>query len=79
MPLIDMQPVPVRTGSNDREGRLVFHGGELVAVLVRLDDEMHGRDRGLWFLEAAFGRFLKRADPFLTLAEAEEWVSQELV
>ena len=44
--MIEMQPIPVRTGSKDREGRLVLFGTELVAVLVRLDDEMHGEDRG---------------------------------
>ena len=55
MPTIELQPIRVRTGSKDKEGRLVLADGELVAVLVRLDDEMHGSDRGKWFLEVMFG------------------------
>ena len=76
--LIEMQPIPVRTGSKDREGRLVLFGTELVAVLVRLDDEVHGEDRGRWFLESAFGWYPARVDTFSTLAEAESWVGQKL-
>ena len=78
MASIDMRPIPVRTGSRDREGRLVLSEGELVALLVRLDDEMHGEAQGRWFLEAAFGSYLTQADPFSTLAEAEAWMRRNL-
>lgn len=50
----DFQPVQLKTGSKDNDGRLVFMDGELVAVLVLLADEAHGDDRGLWSMEADF-------------------------
>jgi hypothetical protein len=54
---------------------LVLAKGELVAVLVRLDDEMHGVNRGRWFLEAGFGPLLgARPDPFTGLSEAQAWL-----
>lgn len=70
-----MQPIRVRTGSEDREGRLVLIDGELAAVLVRLDDDMHEQDRGKWFLEAEFSR-LSRPTPFVSLDEAQHWLWQ---
>ncbi len=71
---ITLQPIRVRTGSEDTEGRLALADGELVAVFVRLDDEIHGEDQGRWFLETAYGS-LQRTMPLLfgSLAEAEEW------
>lgn len=78
MASLDMQPIPVRTGSKDKEGRLVLFEGELIAVLVRLDDDMHGDNRGQWFLDAVFVSKLTRDDPFPTLAEVETWVRQKL-
>jgi hypothetical protein len=36
---ITLPPIPVMTGSQDHEGRLVLADGQLVAVLVRLADE----------------------------------------
>lgn len=69
------RPVRVRTGSEDREGRLVFIGDELVAVLVRLDDDVHGPDTGKWFVEASFGMWgMLRAPLFSGLAEVEQWL-----
>ena len=71
---ISLQPIRVRTGSQDTEGRLALANGELVAVFVRLDEEIHGEDQGRWFLETAYGS-LQRAMPplFESLAEAEDW------
>ena len=71
---ITLQPIRIRTGSKDTEGRLPLADGELVAVFVRLDDEIHGDDQGRWFLESAYGP-LQRAMPplFESLAEAEDW------
>jgi hypothetical protein len=77
---ITLQPIRVRTGSQDTEGRLALADGELIAVFVRLDDEIHGDDQGRWFLETAYG-LLQRAMPplFGSLAEAEEWCRAEIV
>jgi hypothetical protein len=56
---ITLQPIRVRTGSQDTEGRLALADGELIAVFVRLDDEIHGEDPGplvpgdrLWVIAA---------------------------
>lgn len=49
-----LRPVRVETGCEDEEGRLVFRGGKLVAVLVRLSGR-HGDGAGRWFLEHGFG------------------------
>ncbi len=72
---VTLQAIRVRTGSEDTEGRLALADGELVAVFVRLDDEVHGQDQGRWFLETAYGS-LQRAMPplFDSLAEAEDWL-----
>ena len=70
-----LQPIPVMTGSRDHEGRLVLANGQLAAVLVRLADEVHGADRGGWFLETGFGPCDGPAHPvFESLDEAQAWV-----
>lgn len=77
---IELRPIPVRTGSHDREGRLALADGDLVAVFVRLDDEMHGEDRGRWFLEAAVRPFGQGAQPlFDSLDEVEAWCRSQLL
>jgi hypothetical protein len=80
LPTIDLQPIRVRTGSQDREGHLAMTQGELVAVLVRLDDPVHGDARGGWFLEAGFGPVndTKSAPPFSDLSEAVGWLEQRV-
>ena len=60
------------------EGRLVLADGELVAVLVRLDAEVHGTARGRWFLEAGFGRLAGTPAPFVDLRAAEDWLRARL-
>jgi hypothetical protein len=78
-PRITLQEMPVMTGSEDREGRLVLSAGQLVAVLVRLADAAHGEERGGWFLEAGFGRCWSVVAPvFSDLDEAQAWVRQKL-
>ena len=78
-PRVTLQPVPVMTGCDDREGCLVLADGQLVAVLVRLADDMHGAQRGGWFLEAGFGACRSVAPPlFGDLDEAQAWVRQKL-
>ena len=71
-----LRPIRVRTGSRDRDGRLALSDDELVAVLVRLDDEAHGADRGRWYLEAGFGPQIAMSTPmFRDLDEAEAWLT----
>ncbi|WP_128566052.1 hypothetical protein [Methylobacterium crusticola] len=75
---LHLQPVRVATGSDDTESQLVFSGGFLVAVLVRLSDD-HGEDAGSWFLEAGFGRVNDLIQhTFLDLKEAQDWIECRL-
>lgn len=72
-------PISVATGSNDREGVLIFSNGLLVAVLVRLQDEAHEELRGSWWLEAGFGPCSVVGPPlFSDLAEAKDWIGTQL-
>lgn len=76
---VELQPVRIRTESQDSEGRLALVDGELVAIFVRLDDPVHDSERGSWFLEAGFGRCDGvRPLPFRDLEEAAEWVKGRL-
>ena len=76
---ITLQPIPVMTGSQDHEGRLVLADGQLVAVLVRLADEVHGDKRGGWFLETGYGRCDGPQHPvFASLDEAQAWVRRRV-
>ena len=73
-----LEPVWVASRSDDTEGRLVFAGGCLVAVLVRLSD-MHDADAGRWFLEAGFAWLEGRRQPvFADLDEAQAWIADRL-
>ncbi|WP_461225574.1 hypothetical protein [Methylobacterium sp. CM6247] len=73
-----LQPVQVRTGSNDTASQLVFADGFLVAVLVQLC-EHHEEDAGRWFLEAGFGPVDHQCPPtFGSLDEAQDWIEQRL-
>jgi len=68
---LHLQPVRVATGSDDRDGQLVFVDGFLVVVLVQLSGQ-HGADAGMWFLEAGFGLTAVRSAPlFLDLEAAQ--------
>jgi hypothetical protein len=77
-PKIMTIPIRVDTGSADEEGRLVLAGGRLVAVLLRLEDNIHGDDCGAWFLEAGFGDLAGENRLFPTLEDAAEWLRQRL-
>ncbi|MCJ2033067.1 hypothetical protein [Methylobacterium sp. J-068] len=73
-----LQPVQIATGSNDRESRLVFENGLLVAVLVQLSGE-HDSQAGKWFLEIGFGRVEDPHAPlFDDLAHAQDWIVRQL-
>lgn len=74
---VELQPVRVSLG-NDREGRLAFVGGSLVALLVCLSD-LHGDDAGSWFLEAGFGDLDGPNPPlFPDLDTARAWIADRL-
>ncbi|KAB1068182.1 hypothetical protein [Methylobacterium planeticum] len=57
MPDITLQHVRIDTRSPDSEGLLAFVDGKLVAVLMRLSDELHGAAgfSGQWCVEMGFG------------------------
>jgi hypothetical protein len=75
---LTLQPVRVATGGEGEEGRLVFAGDRLVAVLVRLS-EQHGEQAGCWFFEAGFGRLDGPNHPtFGELPDAEAWIVARL-
>ena len=80
LPAIMFQPVRVRTGSQDTVGRLALLEGELMAVLVRLDDPVHDdAQRGGWFLETCFGPVTSGQAPvFHDLNAAAAWIGQRL-
>ena len=80
LPDIAFQPIRVRTGSQDVVGRLALFEGELIAILVRLDDPMHdSAQRGGWFLETCFGPIaFGQAPVFHDLDAAAAWISKQL-
>lgn len=66
----------IRTDSADSDALLLLAGGELVAILVALDDEVHGDDRRKWTIETIFGIGHARAPAtFASAADAAAWVS----
>lgn len=74
---LTVAPVQVATDTADEEGRLVFAGDRLVAVLVRLA-EGHEAE-GEWFLEHGFGKLDVPVSPtFPDLPAAQAWVSARL-
>ena len=77
---ITFMPMRVLIDGHDTYGNLILSDGQLAAVIVRLDGEHHGReDKGLWNLEAGFGKCASRSVPvFKTLDEAGAWVEQTL-
>lgn len=79
-PTLTFEPVRVGTGCRDTVGRLAFADGDLVAVLVRLDDPMHDApQRGGWSLEAGFGRAATASPPvFDGLDAAAAWLARRL-
>jgi hypothetical protein len=78
---ISFQPMRVLIDGHDSEGHLVLADGQLAAVIVRLDGEHHDHERkGLWHLEAGFGKCDVRVAPpmFKTPEEAGAWVERTL-
>ncbi|WP_243369185.1 hypothetical protein [Microvirga solisilvae] len=84
-PNITLQPISVLSDGGSHEGRLVFSGNDLVAVLTRVSaEETAGghNGNGGWFLEAGFGPcsiLMTPSQPvFPTLEKAVEWVRERL-
>ena len=79
---ITLQPVQIDTLSADSEGRLAFADGKLVAVLVRLSEELHSADgkAGQWCLEAGFGPCAVDvlSVRFDSLEIARDWVAERI-
>ena len=69
-----MEPIPVETGSDDKEGRLVIADDRLVGILVRLIDD-HGLWRDHWSPEWVAG-LLHHPKPFRNLEAAERWFDE---
>ena len=81
MPLnVTFIPMCVLIDGHDTDGNLVLADHQLAAVIVRLDGTHHNPEhKGLWHLEAGFGRCSTRDAPlFKTPDEAGAWVDQIL-
>jgi hypothetical protein len=79
LPTVTLPPTKVMTNSHDQDGRVVFADGQLMAVLVRLDDAIHKDERGDWFLDVDFGPCNGSRQPvFRSLEEAEAWVQEQV-
>jgi hypothetical protein len=77
---ISFQPMRVLSDGHDSEGRLVLVDNQLAAVIVRVDGHSHEPEhRGLWHLEAGFGKCdVPQAPLFKTPEEAGAWVERTL-
>jgi hypothetical protein len=74
---ITFLPINIVTPTVDTDGRLALVDDRLAAVLVRLQDEIHGEGlQGTWFVEAAFGALDGKAyrEVFHTLEEVADWI-----
>jgi len=74
-------PMRVLIDGHDSEGYLVLADNQLAGVFVRLDGQSHDPEhKGLWHLEAGFGKCNIRDAPlFKTPEEAGTWVEQTLM
>ena len=79
---ISFQSMRVLIDGHDSEGRLVLADDQLAAVIVRLDGEAHDlAQKGLWHLEAGFGKCTPPMDVaplWNTPEEAGVWVGDQL-
>ena len=78
---ISFQPMRVLIDGHDTDGRLILADNQLAAVFVRLDGQTHHPEhKGLWYLEAGFGKCnIRNAPLFRTPEEAAAWVGQTLM
>jgi hypothetical protein len=77
---ISFQPIRVLIDGHDTDGRLILADGQLAAVVVRLDGSIHNPEhKGLWHLEAGFGKSdVRELSLFRTPEEAGAWVERVL-
>ena len=79
---ISFRSMRVLIDGHDSEGRLVLADDQLAAVIVRLDGEAHDvAQKGLWHLEAGFGKCAappSGAPLWATPEEAGLWVRKQL-
>ena len=77
---ISFLPMRVLVDGHDSQGNLILADNQLAAVIARLDGEHHDSEhKGLWHLEAGFGKCNVRETPlFKTPEEAGAWVDQTL-
>lgn len=78
--MLRLQPTKVATTSTDEDGVLIYSGDCLVAVIVRLEERVHGdRYAGKWNLEATFGNLPFPPDEvFEDVEHAQEWILARL-
>ena len=79
---ITVQPVQIGTQCADTEGDLAFADGKLMAVLVRLSEEVHGATglAGQWCVEAGFGACAaaELCVWFGSLEATRDWVAERI-
>jgi hypothetical protein len=69
------QDVSLDNDTPDRDAKLVFRDGNLLAVLSRLS-AMHGELAGHWFIEATFeGPSTPSLPTFETIEHFEQWLA----
>ena len=78
MSTLVVSPTRVAVDDSDAEGLLVSHKGALVAVLVCLDDEIYGANKGRWYLEAGFGRCAVTPFVFDNSDTLVRWIARRL-
>ena len=68
--------VRINTDSADSNALILLADGALVAILVELEDECHGADRGKWTIESAYGVDGERMPAnFPAAIDAADWLS----
>jgi hypothetical protein len=77
MSSITFQTIPILIDGHDTQGLLALLNGQLVAVLARLDGDVHDPElKGKWHLEAGFGPCEATGEVFQTQDAVARWVQQ---
>jgi hypothetical protein len=78
--MLRLQSTKVATSSLDRQGGLFYADDLLVAVIVRLEDPIHGQDYiGKWHLEATFdGLPFPNDRVFDDIEHAKRWIEERI-
>jgi hypothetical protein len=76
--MISRLHMKIRTNSKDEASTLVLSDGSLVAILVRLDDPIHGSAQGRWHLEAHFDHVTGTERLFDDLDAAVAWIEEQI-